>query len=684
MKQMQRKLRAQETPTPIISKEQFLKFCEENLSNSMTELIKISLKNSSTTPHGFRYTAEFKQFALTIYFLSPKVYKFLRKPLSLPSKSTLYRITNKWQIFPGLNDFVFEAIKSKVSLLNDMAKDCTLCVDEMSIKRNLFYHRGRDKIIGLHETLIEKQYSPAKNVFTLMARGIFANWKQPVAYFFVDKCTGVDLKPIIFETIKKLEATGLRIHALISDQGSNNRSFASSVGVTPESPYFFVENKKIFYIYDVPHLIKSTRNNFFKYTFKTPEGPTSKSYVEILYKTDKAKRFGLRLCPKLTDDHLNTSSFKKMKVKFATQIFSATVAAALNTYIEHGKFPPAATATVTFIENMDRLFDILNSSQLKTNKEYNKPFAGADYQIQFLKEMYNLWDNLEILEGNKDVSKNIKFNIGWKITINSILGLWDKFNSNKIKFLFTRRLNQDCLENFFGKVRQQGGNCLNPTSVQFDRAFKKLFCLNYFQHSDGSNCIDDLDSLLLASTPQQTEVFAKIVKGSAPFINLAIETVDYVNLDIRERNSISYVCGYLLRKCLDQHECDVCIEYTKNCEKRESDTFTYFKAYQHTEIEIFGKLISPPEEFLSYISLLEQTFCEIFPKYAAQNNLGIKIKSDLLNCHKFKHPCGSFPYDFLVSLYVRLRIFSSLKFLNRDMVTSTNKKNYKLANLQHL
>ena len=36
---------------------------------------------------------------------------------------------------------------------------------------------------------------------------------------------------------------------------------------------------------------------------------------------------------------------------------------------------------------------------------------------------------------------------------------------HSLEFLMTRRLNQDPLENLFGLIRQQGGNCDNPSSL---------------------------------------------------------------------------------------------------------------------------------------------------------------------------------------------------------------------------
>ena len=58
------------------------------------------------------------------------------------------------------------------------------------------------------------------------------------------------------------------------------------------------------------------------------------------------------------------------------------------------------------------------------------------------------------------------------------------------KYLFTRNLNQDSIDNFFGAIRQQDGNSFNPTLMQFTRAFKKLMGMRIFSHSTNHNCED--------------------------------------------------------------------------------------------------------------------------------------------------------------------------------------------------
>lgn len=69
-----------------------------------------------------------------------------------------------------------------------------------------------------------------------------------------------------------------------------------------------------------------------------------------------------------------------MKVKYVTQIFSATVAAGMKCHITSGYLPQSATFTIKFIEYMDQLFDLLNSKLKGGSKYFNRPFKNTEEQ----------------------------------------------------------------------------------------------------------------------------------------------------------------------------------------------------------------------------------------------------------------------------------------------------------------
>jgi hypothetical protein len=98
----------------------------------------------------------------------------------------------------------------------------------------------------------------------------------------------------------------------------------------------------------------------------------------------------------------------------------------------------------------------------------------------------------------KDVTNSLKCLKALEMTLNATTMLWNSIQSScsSINLLCTRRLNQDPLENFSGSIRQQGGNCGNPTPIQFTRSFRKLFFDKYLLVSNG-NCSADLDNILI-------------------------------------------------------------------------------------------------------------------------------------------------------------------------------------------
>jgi len=94
----------------------------------------------------------------------------------------------------------------------------------------------------------------------------------------------------------------------------------------------------------------------------------------------------------------------------------------------------------------------------------------------------------------------------WQITIKSMIWqLWKKLKCYNFPYIRTRRINQDCVENFFLVVRQQGDNCLNFFLVVRQQGD------NCLQHSDTQNCAADIDHMLsLISVSNESIYFLRI------------------------------------------------------------------------------------------------------------------------------------------------------------------------------
>jgi hypothetical protein len=190
-----------------------------------------------------------------------------------------------------------------------------------------------------------------------------------------------------------------------------------------------------------------------------------------MYERDKT--LAIRCCPKLTNKQLHLKGFTKMKVRYATQVLSHLVSARILMMGSLGAMPSNAAGTAELISNFDQLFDCLNSSSPKSPKLHRQGISNDTIHKQFLTEMLTFIKSIKVVPTEKnrsnreDVTTNLKCLDGLRMTINGILSLWTVLHNKSLKFLLTSRLNQDPLENFFGSIRQQGGNSDNPTPLVY-------------------------------------------------------------------------------------------------------------------------------------------------------------------------------------------------------------------------
>ena len=228
------------------------------ISQSFLDFLQKQVTLSVNRKKGRRYDNAFKAWALTLYHISGKAYRFLEKLLSLPSKSTLKKLVSRLASNSGFTEKSIFVLKQRVQVMSESAKICTLIMDEMSLKSHLFYDISSDSIIGF-ESFGEGKTSNlvANSALVLMARGILSNWKQPVAFFTVNEaCNSEKLKDIVDEALLQLELIGLKVVPLVSDQSSNVLKFYETMRVTEDKPYVEMHGKQYFTIFDPPHLLK--------------------------------------------------------------------------------------------------------------------------------------------------------------------------------------------------------------------------------------------------------------------------------------------------------------------------------------------------------------------------------------------------------------------------------------------
>ena len=107
-----------------------------------------------------------------------------------------------------------------------------------------------------------------------------------------------------------------------------------------------------------------------------------------------------------------------MRVKYATQVLSHTVAAAICTYVSLGSLPSSAMGTAELLSRFDSIFYCLNSSTLHTTKKHRCAINEKTSHIDYLKDSIKFIRNLKVFDENKNITGRIKCLHGWLVTLN--------------------------------------------------------------------------------------------------------------------------------------------------------------------------------------------------------------------------------------------------------------------------
>ena len=226
------------------------------------------------------------RWCLHIRFKSPGAYESLRNSgvLTLPSERKRLDYSHWSKSCPGFSAALNEELLREVDMRQDINKFIVLAFDEMKIKENLVLDKHSSLIcfidLGIvNDTLedLEKQCNRANDettprvathVLSFMVRGIFSSLCFPYAHFPTKGITAEELFPLVWEAVFNLEAAGFRVMVLTCDGAACNRKFFKMNGVSrgkdelvykTRNPHA-EDGRSIYFMSDVPHLMKTTRN----------------------------------------------------------------------------------------------------------------------------------------------------------------------------------------------------------------------------------------------------------------------------------------------------------------------------------------------------------------------------------------------------------------------------------------
>ncbi|XP_065647648.1 uncharacterized protein LOC136077071 [Hydra vulgaris] len=293
------------------------------------------------------------RWCISLYLKSPNAYRHICSTpfLNLPCKNTVQKYINFTDPGCGFNKDVMYNLTKKIDLPNikEHQRYVSIIVE---IKSGPSFSSSTRKLVGFSESgsinellwNFEKKYTEnkgksnvedstdiplASNVTVLMVRGITSSLKYVFGHFAsAGGLSSSQLYFTIWDGVRQLESVGLKVMAVVADGASPNRKFMrlhswKSEENTKDGVIYWTWNeccpdRKMFFICDVPHLIKTTRNNL----EKSHENSSSRSLIidgqplvwdqkNRLYDWDLGidrDAVGLTMRRKLSEEHINLNS----------------------------------------------------------------------------------------------------------------------------------------------------------------------------------------------------------------------------------------------------------------------------------------------------------------------------------------------------------------------------------------
>ena len=250
------------------------------------------MKALSTTPKQRRWHPMLIRWCLHLRMLSAAAYESVRGILKLPCGRTLQDYTRWVKADCGIQSEVTQQLVDETNLddLEEWQKYVAVLFDEMKIKEGIVYSKSEGRIVGFVNlgctntdllSLEKTMDNPpvAKHMLMFMVRGVFIKLKFPYAQYATADLSADLLYPIVWEVVRNLECAGFKVISLTGDKASINQTFfrmnqSKKKGrsmVHKIRNFFSRDERDLFFISDVPHLIKTARNcwsNSFGHSYK--------------------------------------------------------------------------------------------------------------------------------------------------------------------------------------------------------------------------------------------------------------------------------------------------------------------------------------------------------------------------------------------------------------------------------
>lgn len=462
--------------------------------------------------------------------MSPRAYNYVRTKFNnnLPHTGTIriWYANSSANGHPGISKETLETLTtlSDEHKAKDSSVYATLSLDEVYIKRHVQWSDAQKKFIGniTYGSIPQNaEYLPvANNAIVFMVNGINVSFNIPVAHHFINCLQSHERAALMSLVLRKVAETGVKIVVILFDGLRQNITACCLLGATFDvendfKPYILnpFDNEKVFIMLDVPHMIKLIRNciGMKKTLYDSTGNLIQWKFFELLEELRSKYAIATH---KITKKHI---MFEKniMNVSLATELLSESAAKSMRKYANlpatkhlfEGSEP-----TAEFSIKCNNVFDIFNSKHECEQNIFKSPINEHSKE-----EIFTYLDNfVEYIKGLRIHSqdKSILYRqrktafLGFIINIANVKEIYNSYVETKcIPNLRTRDLNQDPLENFFGRIRTTClGNNDNPTVEQFCAAYRKILVCTELTTPSFANCKDSLNILQISSGAMRTKI----------------------------------------------------------------------------------------------------------------------------------------------------------------------------------
>lgn len=548
----------------------------KTLSKDMKKLNKVpklrnfimnQIYNCDKPKGGRQYKLEDKLFAFSLYLRDPTYYDYLGNYFSLPKSTTMKNLLGKLYVAPGIINSVMTMLEILMQELNTQERLAIIAYQELLVKPHLDYDMENDRISGFSDDGNFRSQELANYIQVYMLIGLNGNWRSVVGY---NCCTSTmrmnGVESFIKEIITRSNAINLRIVGIVNDY--NSISAAAMSSLQRNTDIF----NNVISLYEPNKLVKSIRNllidNCIKFKHKGCYKLASWSDIVLAFSIDSERQPPYNLLPKLTANHVNVKKMDKRKNSLCFQVFSLSMAKAINHYAEllssnkaGEEFNDNSYGTRDFCQLMNDFCDSVNAEY---NTESYVPsliriVTSKSCHLKFWTEAAQVVSTFEFISDN--CSRRLAITQHLKSTIEGFTNLASLiFNKLEFRSFSTKHINHEPLDQFikfvFDEIRDKH---IELTCTNFLKSLVHYMTGHFFttgKKSDGYKivrCLEKFKEVL-----NERELIKKEITIPTYF-----ETPLYTITVQDKQDSIKIISKFLDDNVRENAECNSCIDNYK-------------------------------------------------------------------------------------------------------------------------